>query len=436
MLILSPLQEKKQATQNLQKEVDDLDAKVRAMQKAAPQVAAVKRASLPPDLPPDPRDPNRLPTYSFAVAEYKRLMQYLLLRAGITDGRPTSDKVVVNGRAPVTPEIAPKKPAYATITVNIEINKANLWQVIDFLHGYYQLDLLHQITDIRISREGKLTDGRGGLKVSITSEAIALDGVPPRANLITAAMPVAAVAGIPGLQAVSAKPSMVEKLMHSGALAVPARDYTYIVSNDPFYGPMPPFVLGKIDNVVMKRNEKPLDVKLKLSGDGVKGAKIVATAKGSLIPDGDAGGRSRLSDGHHAGRQGGCRQLRDFQDRGDHHFISRESAKGIIYGIGRASTERPCPILTRRDPLVIVSLGSDGTAQATIKDNANPFRYLISFKNRKIEVDKEWQPSANRWKKDGVLRPAAGRFGDHPTRKHRRSGLQGHRDRAQRADRL
>ena len=34
--------------------------------------------------------------------------------------------------------------------------------MVDFLYGYYQLDLLHQITDIQISRENKVTDARGG----------------------------------------------------------------------------------------------------------------------------------------------------------------------------------------------------------------------------------------------------------------------------------
>ena len=271
MLILSPLQQKQQAAQNLQKEVDDLDTKVRGMQRATPQVAAVKRASLPPDLPPDPRRPQSRPDLQLRCRGIQAA-DAAPLAPGWYHRWPSHQRQGhrQRPRSPITPEIAPKKPAYATITVNIEINKANFWQIIDFLYGYYQLDLLHQITTIRIAREGKLTDGRSGLKVSITSEAIALDGVPPRANLITAPMPVAAVAGIPGLQAVSARPSMVEQLIHSGALATQARDYAYIVRNDLYYGPMPPFVLGKIDNVVMKRDERPHDVKLKLSGDGVK----------------------------------------------------------------------------------------------------------------------------------------------------------------------
>jgi len=401
MLILSPLQQKQQAAQNLQKEVDDLDTKVRGMQRATPQVAAVKRASLPPDLPPDPRDPNRVPTYSFAVAEYKRLMQHLLLRAGITDGRPTSDRVIVNGRAPITPEIAPKKPAYATITVNIEINKANFWQIIDFLYGYYQLDLLHQITTIRIAREGKLTDGRSGLKVSITSEAIALDGVPPRANLITAPMPVAAVAGIPGLQAVSARPSMVEQLIHSGALATQARDYAYIVRNDLYYGPMPPFVLGKIDNVVMKRDERPHDVKLKLSGDGVKGAKIVATASGSLLPEGplEVDPNSQTITIPAVEPDIGNSAISKIE-------VTTTSSLGKVQkGSFTVSVERAPRIdIAAAIQLVLVSHGSDGTARATIKDSANPYRYEIQSTPKGIVISREYNVRGTKWEVEGSYR--------------------------------
>ena len=160
VFILSPVQDKERASQGLQGEVDELDAKLLTMRKTAPQVAAIKRASLPPDLS-DSKDPNRAPTFNFARAEYKRLIERLLMRAGITDGKPGVD-AVTSLRPPVTPEMSPKKPAYHTLTFQIEINKANLWQVVDFLYGYYQIDLLHQITEISISRENRATEAAAG----------------------------------------------------------------------------------------------------------------------------------------------------------------------------------------------------------------------------------------------------------------------------------
>jgi len=410
MLIYSPLQDKKQAAEALQKEVDDLETKLRGMQKAAPLVAAVRRASLPPDSLPDARDANKTLTYNFAIAEYKRLMQHLLLQAGIKDGRPTTDKVNTAGRPPVTPELAPKKLAYATLTFQIEINKANLWQVVDFLYGYYQLDLLHQITDIQISRENKTTDARAGLKVIITSEAIALDGVEPRANLITAPTAVGAVAGIPALHAVSARPSMVQQLTHSGALARPARDYSFIVGHDMFYGPVPPYVprverpftLGKIEDVILKRNDKPHTVKVPLSGDGYNSAKVVATvASGSLIDEDaleiDPKSNSIILPAIES----------DVSDSATSKIEVIATSQGkTLKGSFTVSVEKtpepPKPIV-RIDSairLVIVSMASDGTAEAMIKDNANPFRYMISAGPKGIEITKWWQATGKTWKKD------------------------------------
>ena len=58
LLIYSPLQDKKQATEALQKEVDDLETKLRGMQKAAPRWP--RSAGQPPaGLPSRPRDPTR-----------------------------------------------------------------------------------------------------------------------------------------------------------------------------------------------------------------------------------------------------------------------------------------------------------------------------------------------------------------------------------------
>ena len=53
MLIYSPLQDKNNAADKLQEEVDELEGKVAKIEKLAPQIAAMKRQSLPPD-PIDP----------------------------------------------------------------------------------------------------------------------------------------------------------------------------------------------------------------------------------------------------------------------------------------------------------------------------------------------------------------------------------------------
>ena len=409
MLIYSPLQDKKQAQANLQNEVDDLEKKVSKIRKDAPQVVAVKRASLPPDLPADPRDPNRTPTFTFAVAEYKRLMQNLLIQAGIKDGRPTTDKVSFS-RAPITPEIGPKKPAYYTLTFQIEINKADLWQVVDFLYLYYQLDLLHQITDIKITRENKLADGRSGLKVTLTSEAIALDGVAPRSNLVPVASAVAAVGGYASLVAVTAKPELVQKLTRSDALASRNRDYSYIVLNDIFYGPVPPytpppprpFEIAKLDNVTMKRDDKPHEVKVKVSGDGAAGSRIGAESTGSLIPKGSLTvdsktGTITIPAIEADTPESATSTITVVAVAADKSTTKKSTFTVSVEPMPKAA---PGPDIAGAIKLPIVSIASDGTATAIIKDNANPFRYQIDVTPKGIEITKWWQASGKTWKKD------------------------------------
>jgi hypothetical protein len=410
MLIYSPLQDKNQAADKLQEEVDDLEGKVLKIEKLAPQIATMRKQSLPPD-PPDPRDPNKKVTYNFARAEYKRIIERLLQQARITDGRPTTDREITTGRPPVTPEIAAKKPAYTTLVFQIEINKADVWQIVDFLYGYYQLDLLHQITDIKISREDRGGVVRNGLKVLITSEAIAIDGVEPRTTLVPVASAAAAVAGYLGVQAVVFKPELLHRVTKSPLLATKTRDYSFIAMRDMFYGPVPayvpppyrPFELAKLDNVTMKRDETTHDVKVKLSGDGAKGAKLTATASGNLLPEG------ALT----VDQQSGTISIPAVDPEASDYAYSKvevvaTAANGetVKKGTFTVSIEKalvapkPIVLIDGAIRLVIVSHWNDGTARAVIKDNANPFRYEINFSPKGIDIIKEWQATGKTWKRD------------------------------------
>src|SRR5205823_14956656 len=76
-------------------------------------------------------------------------------------------------------------------------------------------------------------------------------------------------------------------------LATRHRDYSLIALKDLFYGPLPPprppepFTLGRIADVVLKRDDKPHEVTVKVSGVGSEGAKVVASASGNLLPEGE-----------------------------------------------------------------------------------------------------------------------------------------------------
>jgi hypothetical protein len=412
MFILSPLQDKARAEEKLQNEVDDLDLNLLTLKKAAPQIAAVKRASLPPD-PSDSKDPNRTPTFTFARAEYKRLIERLILNAGITDGKPGADKVTYM-RPPVTPEMAPKKPAYYTLTFEIELNKVNLWQVVDFLYGYYQFDLLHQITDISIVREDTRTaNPRRELNVKITSEAIALDGVEPRTSLIPLTSSIAAVAGGPGLQAVAARRELVHLISRSTALATRTRDYSYIAWGDMFYGVVPhydppppvPFELARIDNVTMTRDEMPKEVPIQVKGDGSKNAKVTARASGSLIKDG------ALSIDYDAGTvtipavdpevaDGATSKIEVVATSAD-GTIKRETFTVAVEPLPKPP---PGPDISSAIRLVYVNRNSDGVVLALVKDNATPFRYLIEFGPKGIMVRREYQIHGKKWDEERAYR--------------------------------
>ena len=398
MFVYSPLQQKKAAAQKLQGEVDDLELKALTMKKNLPQVAEVKRQSLPPD-------------ESIAKAQYKLLLERLLLEAKITNYTLPDGRVSAASRS--TPEVAAKKPAYRTLTFQIDFSKADIWQIADFLYDYYQLDLLHQITDLRITRENKSADPRNGLNVHITSEAIILDGVEPRSALFPVTAAVAAVAGIPGLEAVVIKPELARRLTTTTSapvLATRSRDYSWLAQRDMFYGPLPPpiitkpaeFAILRPDNVTMDRNEKPKDVRVRLTGEGSIGAKIEATVSGSLLPEGALTVDPKTLT---------ITIPAIDTDASDYAYstvsivataANGKTAKGSFLVAPTKSEKAAAPTIDIAGviKLVIVSTASDGTAEAMIKDNANPYRYRISVTTKGIEIIKEWPATGRTWKRD------------------------------------
>ncbi len=397
MLIYEPLQEKNAAALKLRGEVEDLEKTALTMRKNLPQVAEVKRQSLPPD-------------ESIAKAQYKLLLERLLLEAKITNYTLPDGRIAAATRS--TPELAPKKPAYKTITFQIDFTKADIWQVADFLYDYYQLDLLHQITELRITRENRTTEPRNGLSVHITTEAIILDGVEPRVALFPVTAAVAAVAGYPGLQAVVAKPELIRRMTSTTAspvLATRTRDYSWLAQRDMFYGQLPPPVvtppsplrIERLDNVTMDRNEKSKDVRVRVSGDGSVDAKIEATVSGSLLPE----GALTVDPKSHT-----ITIPAIDTDASEYAYstvsivataANGKTAKGsFMVSPTRSEEKKVGPDISTFIKLVIVSTASDGTAEAMIKDNANPYRYRISVTTKGIEIIKEWPATGKTWKRD------------------------------------
>jgi hypothetical protein len=178
--VFSPLEDTNAAIKQLQDEIDGtkdkpgLDSRVEAMRKAPPFVAVAKRQSLPPNI-------------DLARTQYKLLLERILQQSKIYDYKIPNATTII-GKPPVTPELAAKKPAYTTLQFHLDIHKVDIWQLADFLYVFYELDLLHQITDLTITRQNKATEMRNHLDVTLTIEAIILDGAEQRSSLFPIAL--------------------------------------------------------------------------------------------------------------------------------------------------------------------------------------------------------------------------------------------------------
>ncbi len=398
LFVYSPLTDAARLRQQLQKEVDELEFQWLRGVKDRPYLAEVRRQSLPPD-------------DTVAQSQYMQLLERLLLEAGIRDYKFASVGLV-QGRPPVIPDVAPKRPAYKQHRVVINMEQVNIWQLVDFLYAYYQLDLLHQISGLKIEKNER-EPSRNGLKVTLTTDAIAVDGVPPRTSLFPVTPVVAAVAGGPALHLVQNNPEQARLLRWVRAepvLSPRKRDYTYIVLRDLFYGILPPysppkptpFAMGTLSDVTLRRDGKPYQVQVRLSGDGSEGATITATVSGSLIPE----------DGLEVDEENWTITIPAVDPNVPESATSTvtvvaTSAEGVeIKKSFRVSVERPVtpppppkPDIAWLITLPILSTASDGTAQAIIKDHFNNTRYLVRISNASIRVSKEI-PWTNRTMKE------------------------------------
>jgi len=402
-VVYSPLQEKYAAAEKLQSEANELDDKAKSVTAARLKIAAVKRQSLPPDI-------------NLAKAQYKLLLEQLLRGAKIGDFK-IPDMRILDNRAPGTPEIvlanpnaappttattptpppAPgtplvpttpllKKPAYTRLEFKVEVTKADIWQIVDFLKAFYDVDLLHQITSISIVRANKVTDTRSGLNMVLAIEAIILDKAEERKTLLPPTPAPAAV------------------------LATPARDYSFIAWKDIFYGILPPpsqapFLLRSLDNVVLNRDEKPAEVRVRLSGDGSTNAKVVATAAGSLLPEGEL----KYDPKTNTITIPGAGTPDTPEDATSTISVVATTVEGLTqkgsFKVTVREAEKPPPGPDKPDisaaiKLVILSGRNDGFQKAVIFDAASPLKYELTTTGKKVEVLRYWQATGKNWKKD------------------------------------
>jgi hypothetical protein len=394
LFVYSPLQDKWNDSARLQSEIDEMDGKLLALNKLRPRITEARRQSLPPDVPR-------------ATLQYQQLLEYLR-PAGLrsqTDYTVKFSKPLPN-TTNATPTLAPKKPAYQRLEFTVDINHAHVWQVVDFLGRFYQLDLLHQITELKITRSNKPSELRNELDVSIRIEAIVLDGIEPRSTLFPVTNAVAAVGGFPSLAGLANRPDVVRHLsptVTTPVLATRGRDYSLIPKYDIFYGELPPpvsgppFTVGRIEDVVINKPEEPTTVKFSLTGRGSENATVTATVKsGSLFDVGplEVDLKSRT-----------IKLPRVSEELGSSAdalvTVVATSSDGVVetrrfeVAMGKPTT-RVVETKTGPDIAGVIKLvgitglhvGDETTVTALIWDQANPFEYRIAVGTKGIRVSK------------------------------------------------
>ena len=176
-----------------------------------------------------------------------------------------------------------------------------------------------------------------------------------------------------------------------------------------FYGVVPPYVPPKpldfaidpIDTVTMTRDDKSKDVKVRLKGDGAAGVTVTATATGSLLKKG------ALEVDHDAGTitlpAVEANVPEEATSKVDVAAVAADGTRkkaSFTVAVEKLPKPAPGPDISSAIRLVIVFSSSEGTAEAWIKDNANPFRYIVTATTKGIEISKWWQLTGKSWKKD------------------------------------
>lgn len=379
IFVYQPISEKNDQAAKLDGEIQQLQTDFKKIQAERKLLAIAKNRSAPPD----PEVVRR---------EYIDAMLRLCQQSKLSPGYAVSALSAPDNNS--TPLLAPKKPAYARAQFEISFDKADMWNILDFLYGYYQLDILHQISSIDIINEAhtsgvrgkKTTADRKNLKVKIISEVISLDGAAPRRSLLPIPLAFAAAGGGPLFMAMSVTPEAGRSLTptpSSPVLASRSRDYSLIVQNDIFHGPLPsppPLAIDKIPNISVEMGEEIDPVKIGLSGDlGPTGrVTIDATADGKPFPQGSlslnsAGTRLSLTPAKGVSGKSEITVIAKTEDgqRAKTQFTVN------ITDSEAASKVKLLPDISGYIRIPMIITHKDGTAFAVIRDNFNPHTYEL-----------------------------------------------------------
>lgn len=396
--VWQPLMKQRAAAAALNDEILDLEKQINAQRLTAARLADARVRSLPAD-------------EALARREYTVALERMIEAAGVPKGYTLSPKAVDNS-ARVVPEITKGKPVYTKIAYEVVLKKVDPWMIKDLLEQYYNLGLMQQITSISIKKDddnAKKAAVRNDLTMTFTTEAIIVDGAQNRRTLLPVPTAFAALGGGALHAAMSAIPEAGRgvRVPQATPTLAPRRDYSLLVRKDPFSGPwidakVYPFTIDKIADVKVKTDEKSEPVKVKLSGEGAAGAKVVAIASGTLFAEGElkVDPKTNAIELPKTSAYEGAATV----------AVTATSADGKMqkaqFKVTVQDPPPPPPIDYGEDLSgVIVLIGvtprSDGTAWARVLDHANRYRYQIDAGPNGVEVAKEFTYGPGRpWQAD------------------------------------
>ena len=293
---LQPIGEKEAAAAKLAQEADEQDAKLRVQRANMVRLEQARKRSLPAD-------------ENVAAREYREIL-YQLARDAKAPGinvtpRSVDNKATVQGGQKV-------KPPYTRVAAEV-VFKGDLWALVDFLKGYYRLNLLQQITAVTVKKAEESGSRRGGdagdrrdLNVTLVTEALILDGAENRRSVLPVPRAFAALGGYGGYQAVAQSPEVGRRLTPMQVvpvLAAKPRDYTVLIAKDLFHGPLPkPAPKAELAAEPEEPPPPPKEdiapfirlVGVTLRGDGTAAAEIKDLANNSEYVVEFAPGRTRV----------------------------------------------------------------------------------------------------------------------------------------------
>lgn len=251
-----PLSDNWQAATRLENEITEKEFRLAQIRKDMPRLqAAVKRS-----LPADPY---------LAGSEYGAAINRLLWDAKVPVSAYSVRPKPADSRG--VPEIAPKKPAYTKVALEVTLKPVSLATLIDVLHRYYRLNLLQQITKFTVKkvdsgsprRASTVYADRADLDVTFVTEAVILDGAENRRTLLALPNGLGAVGG--GLPYAVPEPARaLTPQQFAPVLATSGRDYTLLLVKDIFHGPPPP----RPATVVAEKPKEDTSPFIRLTGIG------------------------------------------------------------------------------------------------------------------------------------------------------------------------